>query len=286
MTGIQELTGRVAVITGAGSGFGQELAVVCAEAGMRLVLADVDPAGLASTQQRLGSAEVLSQACDVSKADQVEALAAATYARFGACHLLFNNAGVAVAGPLWTSSAEDWQWVLGVNLMGVVHGVQAFVPRMLKAGEAGHIINTASLAGLTSPPGSSVYCVSKHGVVTLSECLHHELRMQSAPIGVSVLCPAFVKTGIADSARHRPEELARSNPLAAPFEAQVKKAIEAGRLSAREVAVMTLAAVQAGDFYIVTHKGALPSVEQRLRDVLDNRPPTNPFTVGRASSSP
>lgn len=276
--------GGVAVITGAGSGFGRELALLCAAEGMRLSLADIDEEGLAETAGMLEGGEVITQRCDVSRAEEVNALAEATYARFGGAHLLFNNAGVAAGGPTWTTTTDDWQWVLGVNLMGVVHGIQAFVPRMLESGEPAHIVNTASLAGLTSVPGSSVYCVSKHGVVTLSECLHHELKMQEAPIGVSVLCPAFVKTGIGDSARNRPKDFAASNPLAAPYEDFVRKAIEAGRLSAADIARITMEAIKAGRFYIITHRSSMISIEQRLRDIVEEAIPTNPMSLRRSDA--
>lgn len=276
---MQDLKDRIAVITGAGSGFGRELALCCAAEGMRLVLADVDMKGLAVTRELLGldDTRLLIRHCDVADAGAVEALAEATWARFGATHLLFNNAGVAVAGPAWTATLEDWQWVLGVNLMGVVHGLRSFVPRMLEQGAPAHIVNTASVAGLLSVPGSAVYCVSKHGVVTLSEVLHHDLQMAKAEIGVSVLCPAFVPTGIADAARNRPAALAAANPLAAPYEARVREAVAAGRVTAAEVARMTLDAVRAGDFYILTHPRITAAVETRLRDILERRAPNNPM---------
>jgi NAD(P)-dependent dehydrogenase (short-subunit alcohol dehydrogenase family) len=219
--------GLVAVVTGAGSGIGRELALACAREGMHVVLADVDEAGMAETTRLVPSAtQAISVRCDVAKAAQVEDLAAKAYERFGAAHLLFNNAGVAVCGPAWTTTAEEWQWVLGVNVMGVAHGIRAFVPRMLRQGDACHVVNTASAAGLISVAGSSVYCVSKHAVVTLSECLAHELAREGARIGVSVLCPAFVPTAIHDSARNRPPELATDNPLGGPYARQVKKAVE------------------------------------------------------------
>ncbi len=274
---MKELKGKVAVITGAASGFGRELAIRCAQDGMRVVLSDVDEKGLHATAELLKpfKAQTLIIQCNVGKAEEVERVAATTYERFGATHLLFNNAGVAVAGPAWTATLEDWKWTLDVNLMGVVHGIRSFVPRMLKQGGEAHVVNTASVAGLISPPGSAVYCVSKHAVVTLSECLHHDLQLAKASIGVSVLCPAFVNTGIADSARSRPAELAATNPLGAPFEARVRQAIQAGRLSAADVARITMEAVKAGRFYILTHPKIKGAIETRMRDILDDRLPTN-----------
>lgn len=275
---MKNLSNKAAVITGAGSGFGRELALLCAAEGMRLALADIDEAGLEGTQALLpADTETLRVRCDVSKAESVQALADRTYERFGAAHLLFNNAGVAVAGPTWTTTLDEWQWVLGVNLMGVVHGIRAFVPRMLEQKDACHVVNTASVAGLLSVPASSVYCVSKHGVVTLSECLYHELRAANAAIGVSVLCPAYVDTGIADSDRHRPAALSATNPLSAPYEARVRKAVRSGKLSAADVARMTMDAVKADRFYILTHPAIKPAIEARMRDILDERTPTNPM---------
>lgn len=274
---MRELHGKTAVITGAGSGFGRELAVVCADEGMRLVLADVDEAGLRGTVERLDGADAERVACDVSKSGDVERLAEVADERFDGAQLLFNNAGVAVAGPTWTTTLDEWKWMLDVNLMGVVHGIRSFVPRMLARGGPAHVVNTASVAGLISPPGSSIYCVTKHGVVTLSECLYHDLRLAGAEIGVSVLCPAYVNTNIVDADRNRPPELAESNPLAAPFQARVRKAVRSGRLSAAEVARMAVDAVKADRFYILTHPKIKGAIEARMRDVLEERPPTNPM---------
>jgi NAD(P)-dependent dehydrogenase (short-subunit alcohol dehydrogenase family) len=273
------LKDRVAVITGAASGFGRELALLCAQEGMRLVLADVDEKGLQGTVDLLKpyGAQCLSVRCDVTSADSVEQLAAQTFERYGAAHLLFNNAGVAAAGPVWTATLEDWKWVMDVNLMGVVHGIRSFVPRMLKQNDECHVVNTASVAGLLSVPGSGVYCVSKHGVVTLSECLHHDLQMAKAAIQVSVLCPAFVNTGIADSERNRPAELSATNPYAEQYAERVRKAIRAGKLTAADIARKTIEAVKAGRFYILTHPNIKVAIEARMRDILDDRLPTNPM---------
>lgn len=279
---MQDLNGKVAVITGAASGFGRELAIQCAAAGMKLTLADRDEAGIGATIALLPpGTETMARRCDVSKPDDVEALAEATYARFGAAHLLFNNAGVAVSGPTWTTTLDEWKWVLDVNLMGVVHGIRSFVPRMLAQGQAAHVVNTASAAGLVSPPGSSVYCVSKHGVVTLSECLHHELRIAGHPIDVSVLCPAFVPTGIGESERNRPAELADSNPDSGFYTEVLRKAIASGKLSASDIARITLDAVRESRFYIITHPTIKKAIEVRMQDILEERQPTNTLRMPR-----
>lgn len=290
---MRELKGKVGVVTGAGSGIGRELALACAREGAMVVLADVDEAGMRETAARIAplGPRVVQQRCDVSKPDELDRLAARTYEEFGAAHLLFNNAGVAVAGPAWTATLEDWKWSLDINLMGVVHGIRSFVPRMLAQKDECHIVNTASVAGLLSLPGSSVYCVSKHGVVTLSECLFHDLRVVRAPIGVSVLCPAYVNTGIAESARNRPRELAATNPLGKPYEEAVRKAVLAGKLSAEDVARITLEAVRARRFYVLPHQKIKAAIEARMRDILDERDPTDvsrpvPGVLEQAAASP
>jgi NAD(P)-dependent dehydrogenase (short-subunit alcohol dehydrogenase family) len=281
---MKELAGKVAVITGAGSGFGREFARIGAREGMKLVLADVQQDALdgAVEEMRGAGAEALGVIADVSSAADVERLAARAWERFGAVHLLFNNAGVAGGGGFaWESSLKDWQWILGVNVMGVVHGIRAFVPRMLKQDCECHVVNTASAAGLVSAPLMSAYNVSKHAVVTLSETFFHDLRVANAKVGVSVLCPAFVPTNIRSSERNRPPQLSDDAP---PTPSQVaarersEKAVSSGRLSAAEVASMTFEAVRENRFYVITHPKMLASVELRMQDILARRNPTDPYT--------
>ena len=271
---MKELHGKVAVITGAASGFGREFAIRCADEGMKVVLTDIDTGGLGTTVALLKpGTESLVIGSDVSSADSIEHLARSTYDRFGACHLLFNNAGVGTAGPIWTATLDDWKWTLGINVMGVVHGLRSFVPRMLAQKEESYIVNTASAAGLLAPPGSGVYAASKHAVVAITECLHHELRGQNAPIGVSVLCPAFVDTGISNSERNRPAELADSNPEAEQYSDRIRQAIKSGKLSAADIARITIDAVKDGRFYILTHPNVKIAVEiKRLRLLHDLLP--------------
>jgi len=281
---MKDLAGKVAVITGAGSGFGREFARIGAGEGMRLVLADVQPDALDATvaEIRAAGAEALGVRADVSKPADVERLAASATGKFGAVHLLFNNAGVAGGGGyVWETSVKDWQWLLGVNVLGVVNGIRSFLPLMLKQDCECHVVNTASAAGLVSAPLMSAYNVSKHGVVTLSETLFHDLRLANAKIGVSVLCPAFVPTGIRASERNRPPELWED---AAPTPSQIaarersEKAVASGRLTAAEVARLTFDAVREDRFYVITHPKILASVELRLQDVLARRNPSDPYT--------
>ena len=285
---ISDFKNKTAVLTGAGSGFGLECARIGAKLGMNLVLADVQQDALDRTvaEMQAAGAPVLAMRVDVSKADQMEALADAAFARFGAPHFVFNNAGVGAGGLIWENSLQDWEWVLGVNLMGVVHGVRLFTPMMLAAAKAdpayqGHIVNTASMAGLLNAPNMGIYGVSKHAVVSLSETLYQDLALVTDQISASVLCPFFVPTGISQSHRNRPEEL--KVPGAKPTQSQLigqamsDKAVGSGKVTAAEVAQMVFDAIAANRFYIYSHPKAIGSVQTRMEDVLQARNPTDPF---------
>jgi NAD(P)-dependent dehydrogenase (short-subunit alcohol dehydrogenase family) len=281
---MKEFSGKVAVITGAGSGFGREFAQIGARLGMKLALADVNVDALEESASglRAQGADVLAQPCDVSQGAQVQALADATLARFGAIHLAFNNAGVAgTGGFIWENSEADWKWTLGVNLWGVVHGIRVFVPIMLAQDCDCHVVNTASVAGLVSPQMMGVYNVSKHAVVAASETLYQDLRVSDARVGVSVLCPAFVPTGIFDSHRNRPEALRNTVPPTESQKAaqrQGEQAVRSGKLTAADVAERTFDAIRDNRFYVLTHPRILQSVELRMQDILAQRNPSDPFS--------
>jgi NAD(P)-dependent dehydrogenase (short-subunit alcohol dehydrogenase family) len=285
---MQDFSNRTAVLTGAGSGFGLECARIGARLGMNLVLVDVQQDALdkAAAELVAAGAPVLARRVDVSRADEMEALGAAVLARFGAPHLVFNNAGVGAGGLIWETSVKDWEWVLGVNLMGVAHGVRVFTPMMLDAaardpGYRGHIVNTASMAGLLNPPNMGVYNVSKHAVVSLSETLYQDLALVTDQVSASVLCPFFVPTGINQSARNRPAEL--QDALARPTRSQLigqamsDKAVGSGKVTAADVAQRVFDAVAARQFYIYSHPRAIKSVQTRMEDIVMARNPTDPF---------
>jgi NAD(P)-dependent dehydrogenase (short-subunit alcohol dehydrogenase family) len=283
------LSGGIAVITGAASGFGLETARIAARRGMKVVMADVQADALERAAREIEGlgAQVLARRTDVSQAAEIEALAEATLRRFGAPHFVFNNAGVGGAGGLiWEASAKDWEWVLGVNVMGVVHGVRVFTPLMLAAARndpawRGHIVNTASMAGLLSPPNMGVYNTSKHAVVTLSETLYQDLALVTEQVRAHVLCPFFVPTGIHASDRNRPAAL--TDPDARPTKSQLiaramsEKAVTSGKVTAAQVAQFVFDALGDDRFYIFSHPHALATVQQRMEDILLRRNPSDPF---------
>ena len=289
---MKDFKGRTAVLTGAASGFGLECARIAALEGMNVVLVDVQADALAAAQAQIEAlaapqgGRVMARQVDVSNADAMQALAAQVQASFGAPHLVFNNAGVASGGLVWENTVKDWEWVLGVNVWGVVHGVRLFTPMMLAAAAAdpgyqGHIVNTASMAGLLSPPNMGVYNVSKHAVVTLSETLFQDLALVTTQVHAHVLCPFFVPTGISASGRNRPAGV--SDADAKPTRSQrigqalSDKAVGSGKVSAADVAAKVFDALREDRFYIFSHPKALASVQMRLEDVVLGRNPTDPF---------
>jgi len=270
---------RVAVVTGAASGIGLALAERFAAEGMKIVMADVEADALerAAAALRGRAAAVLATRVDVARAEDVERLARETYAAFGAAHVVCNNAGVAVIGAVHEHSLADWQWVMGVNLWGVIHGVRAFVPRMLAGGDEGHIVNTASMAGLTTAPFMSVYDVTKHGVVALSESMYKEFTATGVPIGVSVVCPGLINTSIMRSSRNRPPELAeegKAGPMAQAFGQGLADRLTGG-YPPSEVAAQVFEGIRDQRFYVVP---AQPEVRQwatiRAQDIIELRNPT------------
>jgi len=276
---MKELKGKVAVITGAASGIGKALAVKAASAGMKLVLADIDARQLDATLTAFvaDGIEAVGLRTDVSREADVLALADLAYTHFGAVHVLVNNAGVAMVKPAWETTQADWDWVMGVNFYGVTNGLRAFIPRMLAAGEEGHIVNTASVAGLLSSPGMAAYNASKHAVVTVSEGLAHDLALRHSRLKVSVLCPAWVKTGISNSERNRDTQTQRAAAMADPVVGKIAmsivKLVENG-ISPEEIAGQVFDAIAAERFYIITNAHTLPSVETRMHDILQGRQPS------------
>ena len=277
---------KVAVITGGASGFGREFALIAARLGMHVVLADVQQDALDAVKAELEQqgTQVLALRCDVRHAQEVQALADATMQRFGVVHLVFNNAGVGAGGLIWENTQADWEWVLGVNLWGVIHGVRIFTNLMLECakqdpGYEGHIVNTASMAGLLNAPNMGVYNVSKHAVVALTETLYQDLALAEAPIGASLLCPYFVPTGISQSHRNRPGDLASGAITASQRASQAMsdKAVSSGKVSAAKVAEKTFDAIRDGQFYVFSHPEALGNVQERMEDILTLRNPADPY---------
>ena len=285
---ITNFKGKTAVLTGAGSGFGLECARIGASLGMNLVLVDVQQDALDKAQAELqaAGATVLARKVDVSDEAQMQGLADAVSARFGAPNFVFNNAGVGSGGLIWENTVKDWEWVLGVNVWGVVHGVRLFTPMMLEAARKdpswqGHIVNTASMAGLLNAPNMGIYNVSKHAVVSLSETLFQDLALVTDQVGASVLCPYFVPTGIVHSERNRPADLAAGKMTKSQLigQAMSEKAVGSGKVTAAMVAQKVFDAVAANQFYIYSHPHALGNVQSRMECVVQGRNPADPFVA-------
>lgn len=275
---MNEFQGKTAVITGAAGGIGLALARRAAREGMRLVLADVDEPKLAAAAAGLDLPAERFHVCpaDVSREDDVARLAEEAFGRFGAVHLLCNNAGVALARPAWEYTTSDWEWILGVNVWSVIFAVRHFVPRMLEQRDASHIVNTASVAGLLSPAGMAAYNASKHAVVALSETLLEDLVSRDARVGVSALCPAWVPTDIHRADRVRPERFGPTRAAsagAAELEARMAHAIESGRLGADDIADAAFAAVAENRFYVIPHIRIKGEVQRRMENILQARNP-------------
>jgi NAD(P)-dependent dehydrogenase (short-subunit alcohol dehydrogenase family) len=276
---VKNFRDRVAVVTGAASGIGLALAERFAAEGMKVVMADIEAGPLAAAAEGLQrkGATVRATRVDVSRPDEMDRLARETYDAFGAAHVLCNNAGVAVIGAVHEHTLADWQWVINVNLWGVIHGVRAFLPRMLAGGDEGHIVNTASMAGLTTAQFMSVYDVTKHGVVALSESMYKESQVTGSPIGVSVVCPGLIDTNIMRSSRNRPEELSeegKAGPMAQAFGQALGDRL-AGGYPPSEVAEQVLQGIREGRFYIVPAQPEVKgAIAVRAQDLIELRNPT------------
>jgi NAD(P)-dependent dehydrogenase (short-subunit alcohol dehydrogenase family) len=281
---MQEFSNRVAVVTGAASGIGRALVDRCAREGMRVVLADIERGALdrAVAEIRDQGSEAIGVQTDVSDPDSVEALAQRAYAAFGAVHLVCNNAGVfgGRPGPIWEATLNDWRWILGVNVWGVIHGLRSFVPRMLEGGDEGWVVNTASMGGLV--PGGSPYGVSKHAVVAISEALYSHLAQREAKVGCSVLCPIFVRTQILHADRNRPALLMDADLAPSARGASGPRRL-AGRIETgqppEEIADATFDGIRAGQFYIWPGNEVDDIVRERFNHILERTNP-NPRPFG------
>lgn len=272
---MKDFRDRTAVVTGAASGIGRALALRCADEGMAVVAADVDRAGLEETRKQAEArgARAVAVPTDVSRAADVEALAAAAREAFGKIHLVFNNAGVLVHGCAWERSAEDWEWQIGVNLFGCVHGARVFLPILIEQGEPARMVNTASVGGLLVGPFLTPYIVSKHAVVALTEAIHHELAARGhAHVGISCLCPGAVATGITASDRVRPADKGATAPLRSADERAFAEGLAAATetgMAPEELAARTFAGIREDRFWILPDPGFAPAVEARLRSIVD-----------------
>lgn len=280
---MQDFRGKVAVVTGAASGIGKGLAERCVKEGMKVVLADIEEEALnaVSRELQVDGAEVLAVVTNVSNAESVQQLAQATLKRFGAIHLVFNNAGVVAVSWSWKSTREDWDWVLGVNLWGVIYGIQTFVPIMLEQSVACHIVNTASITGLTAIPGLSIYAATKQAVISLSETLYLELEQIKSQIHVSVLCPISVQTRIGESARNRPASKSETVDTHSDglYNTDVSQKfwqrVQQQALTPEQIANIVFEAIQENRFYILSEPASFSLIEQRMKDILEGRNPSN-----------
>ena len=283
---INDFKGKTAVLTGAGSGFGLECARIAARRGMNVVLVDIQADALAAAEAEIKAlgARTMARRVDVSKPPVMELLAQHVREEFGAPHFVFNNAGVGAGGLIWENTVKDWEWVLGVNLWGVINGVRGFTPMMLDEARRnpayqGHIVNTASMAGLLTPPNMGIYNVSKHAVVALPETLYPDLKLVTDQISASVLCPYFVTTGIHQSERNRPADMpaAELTPSQRIQQAMTDKATGSGKVSAADVANKVFDAIEHDQFYVFSHPKALGNVKSRMDAIVEIRNPPDPF---------
>jgi NAD(P)-dependent dehydrogenase (short-subunit alcohol dehydrogenase family) len=273
---MEHLQGKVAVVTGAASGIGKAVATRAADEGMKVVLADIEENALKETADELAAngAEVIAAVTDVSDVASVRELRDRAVREFGTVHLVHNNAGVGTGGPIWEVPEEDWRWILGVNLWGVVHGIATFVPLFIQQGE-GHVVNTASVAGLTTAPFLGPYNATKQAVVAMSETLYKDLQGSGVSgVGVSVLCPGFVQTRIAESDRNRPSWAPGRDAEEAEAMRGLIRDLVSGGISPEQVAERVLDAVRTNTFYILTHPELRGALQTRFDDILEGRPPS------------